>query len=93
MELEFHDGMSKLFKEDPEAFEKKRQELIEETITNAPPHIQLKLRAMQAKWDKTMKYAGLEENRLAFAKNILMDKFLDDFKPAVQKLVEIFKKR
>ena len=55
MGSEFHDEMSKLFKEDPEAFEKKRQELVEETITNAPPHTQLKLRATQTKWDKTMK--------------------------------------
>lgn len=93
MESEFHNKMSKLFKENPEAFEKKRQELVEEVITNAPPHVQLKLRALQAKWDKIMRAAGLEENRLTFAKNMLMEKFMDEFKPAVQKLAKIFKEK
>lgn len=93
MESKFHNEMSKLFKEDPEAFEKKRQELVEKLITNAPPHTQLKLRALQAKWDKTMRGAGLEENRLALARNMLMSKLLDEFNPAIQKLAKIFGKK
>jgi hypothetical protein len=92
MESKFHDDMSKLFREDPEAFEKKRKELVEKTISNASPKNQLKLRVLQAKWDKRMNGAGLEENRLVFAKSMLMDNFINEFKPTIQQLSNIIKK-
>ena len=83
--------MSKLYKEDPEAFEKKRKELVEEAIINAPPKIQLKLRSLQSKWDKRMRGAGLKENRLVFAKSMLMDNFINEFKPGIHQLSKIIK--
>ena len=70
-----HSELSRLFKEDPEAFEKKAKELVEETISSASPNVQLSLRAIQAKFDAQMKKAGSQENRLTFAIDMLMDKF------------------
>ena len=84
MSTEFHKEMSKLFKKDPKAFEKKHRELVDETIKNAPPETQLKLRLTQAKFDKLIRGAGSEENRLALAQGMFWTQFLDVFNPALQ---------
>jgi len=83
---EFHERMSRLFKEDPEAFKKKRDRLITELVESAPPYTQLKLWALQAKFDSTMRKAGSEENRLVLAKSMMMDTFLNEFNPMMQEL-------
>lgn len=83
-----HEEMVKLIKEDPEEFERVRLSLIENMITTAPENLQLKLRAIQAKWDKTMKGAGGKENRFVFAKNTLMTQFLDVFNPKLKECSE-----
>ena len=93
MSIEFHKKMSKLFKEDPETFEKEKERLVEEAITNAPPHIQLKLRLLQAKFDSQMRKAGSEENRLAFAREMMLDKFLNEFNPVMQELAKMIKEK
>ncbi len=80
----FQKEMSDLYKEDPTAFEKKQKELIEETITSAPKGAQLKLRLLQAKFDKLMRGAGSKENRLALAQGMFWTQFLDVFDPAIQ---------
>lgn len=76
--------LCELYKIDPEAFENKRKEMIEDVIKSAPAHMQLKLRLTQAKWDRRMRGAGSAENRLVFAKSILMDQFINEFNPMMQ---------
>lgn len=48
----FFEYWSKLFKEDPERFERERKAVIEEAITEAPLHRQPQLRALQAEIDE-----------------------------------------
>ena len=81
-----HKRLSKLFRENPEEFEAERVCMIEELIENAPPEQQLKLRAIQAKWDATMKKAGSESNRLAMAQSMFWNNFFDEWKPTFDKL-------
>jgi hypothetical protein len=84
-DLSFHEKMSKLFKENPEAFETERKRLIEEIIQNAPPNQQLKLRVIQAKVDGALKRAG-EENRLAVMEGLFWEDFLGSFAPTMRGL-------
>jgi len=86
MEKLSHEEMSRLYKENPEKFEAMRKELIEETIRNAPPYQQLKLRVLQAKWDGAMKRAGSPENRFAMAQGIFWANFFDSWKPTIDQL-------
>jgi len=90
---EFHERMSKLYKEDPEAFEKEQARMIEELILNAPDHLQLKLRLAQAKWNKKIRNIGDMENRLSMAKAILMEQFLEVFNPTLQELAKGLKRK
>jgi len=83
--IEQHERLSKLFKTNPEAFEKERKRLIEETILSAPPEQQLKLRLLQARWDRYMRKAGSQENRLAIAKSLFWEHFYETWYPAVIK--------
>ena len=46
------DEMMNLFKNDPVAFEKKRLDMIEETITSAPESVQASLRSLQYDLDQ-----------------------------------------
>ncbi len=78
-----YEEMMKL-RNDPEAFEKLRAELIEQAIRSAPGRIQLKLRAVQAKFDKRMRTATSQENRLALSYMMMMDLFIEQFNPAIQ---------
>lgn len=82
-DLSFHDKMSRLFREDPEAFEEERMRLIEEAIQNAPPNQQLKLRAVQAKVDGALKRAG-DENRLSVMEGMFWENFLGEFAPVMK---------
>ncbi len=82
--LKKHKEWAKLYEEDPKAFEKRRKEAIEEVIRSARPEQQLKLRLLQAKWDKIMNNAGSRHNRLVLAKSILMDQFINVFDPIIQ---------
>lgn len=95
-DLIFHDKMSKLFKEDPEAFEKETKKLTEELITSASPENQLKLRLIQSKWDNMMNKGNDPHNRLVFAQSILINHLVEEFHPkmqeASQKLNSIFGK-
>ena len=87
-----HNEWSELYRRDPEAFEKKRQEMVEETIRSAPPYMQLKLRALQARFEKRMRTAGCKENRLVIAHSMLMEMFLEQFNPALQQAAGSLKK-
>ena len=53
-----HEDLSKLYKEDPEAFEAERDRLINEAIKAAPEGKREKMRAFQQKVDKIMDAAG-----------------------------------
>lgn len=87
---EFHERMAKLYKEDPEAFEEESAALIEKCIEDAPPNMQLKLRALQAKIDGNLRRAG-EENRLATMQGMFWEQFLEEFAPVMKELHEGFK--
>lgn len=89
---EFHEKMSKLYKEDPKAFEEEQAKLVEELIVSAPDHLQLKLRLAQAKWNRKLRNIGSLENRLAMAKAMLMEQFLEIFNPTLQELSKGLKK-
>jgi len=84
--LRQHNEWSELFKKDPEAFEKMRRDMVEEVIKNAPPFLQLKLRAIQARFDKRMRTAGCKENRLVIAHSMLMEMFIEQFNPTMQRV-------
>jgi len=43
-----YDYLSKLYKDDPKEFERHTRAMIEAQIQNAPPYLQLKLRALQS---------------------------------------------
>ncbi|MCR4306541.1 MAG: DUF3135 domain-containing protein [Candidatus Yonathbacteria bacterium] len=43
-----YDYLFKLYKSDPKEFERHTRAMIEAQIQNAPPHLQLKLRALQS---------------------------------------------
>lgn len=53
-----HARLSKLYKDDPAAFERERDRLINETIEGAPEEEREKLRTFQQKIDKIMDGAG-----------------------------------
>ena len=73
--LKQHEEWHKLFKENPEEFERAKKDLIENAIKIAPSNIQLKLRAIQAKFDGRMRRLGTTENRLAYTYAELMSQF------------------
>jgi hypothetical protein len=81
-----HKQLAKLFRENPEKFEIERKRMIEEFIESAPPEQQLKLRAVQAKWDVAMRKAGSERNRLAIAQGMFWNNFFDVWKPTLDEL-------
>lgn len=89
---EFHERMSKLYEEDPEAFEEEAEALVEDCIRSAPDHLQLKLRALQAKVNSNLRKAG-EENRLATMQGMFWEKFLGEFAPVMKELHEGFKEK
>lgn len=89
---EFHERMSQLYREDPEAFEEEAEALIEKCIESAPDHMKLKLRALQAKINGNLRRAG-EENRLATMQGMFWEQFLKEFAPVMKELHEGFKEK
>jgi hypothetical protein len=87
---EFHEKMSKLHSENLEAFEKEVVRLIEELITSAPGHLQLKLRLVQSRINKALSKCG-KENRLATMQGMFWDQFLNEFAPLMKEFQKCFK--
>jgi len=82
-----HERMHNLYKTNRFMFEIEAKQAIEALIKSAPIERQAKLRELQAKWDAAMKGAG-KENRLVIAKHLLMDQFINKFKPALDQFRE-----
>jgi hypothetical protein len=80
--LKRHEERSQLFKENRFMFEIEAKKEVEKLIKSAPPERQDSLRKLQKKWDNAMKGAG-KHNRLIVAKTLLMDQFINKFKPAL----------
>lgn len=80
--LKRHEERSIRFKENRFMFEIEAKQEIENLINSAPPEKQEALRKLQLKWDNAMKGAG-KHNRLVVAKTLLMDQFINKFKPVL----------
>jgi len=82
--LQRHKCLSDLYKNNPEEFRKVTSQMIENFIKGSPPEYQLKLRLIQAKWDKRMKGANTSHNRLALAKDMFFEHFYNVFQPSLK---------
>ena len=84
--LKKHKERSELFKTNRFQFEIETRKEIDEFIKNSPHEYREGLLKTQAKWDKAMKGAGGNHNRLIIAKTLFMDQFMNVFKPAINLL-------
>ncbi|MCU0593860.1 MAG: DUF3135 domain-containing protein [Desulfobacterota bacterium] len=92
--LERHERLSRLFREDRLAFERERKKMIQEVIESAEhPEQREKLRALQGSWDKRMRGAGSEHNRLVLAQAFFWDHFHTAFRPAVDHLKDLVRQQ
>jgi hypothetical protein len=85
--IEKHEKRVALFKENRFMFEIEAKKEIEALIKSAPIERQDGLRDLQQTWDNAMKGAG-KENRLIVAENLLMDHFINKFKPLFDPFLE-----
>jgi hypothetical protein len=85
--IEKHEKRVTLFKENRFMFEIGAKKEIDDFIKSAPPERQDALRELQKKWDSAMKGAG-KYNRLIVAENLLMDHFINKFKPLFDPFLE-----
>lgn len=85
--LEKHARLSALFREDRFAFERERKKMIEEAIQLAEDkEIQKSLRSIQASWERRMKGAGSDHNRLVLSKCFFWEHFHEVWQPNIQQL-------
>ena len=84
--LQKHKYLSDLCENDPEEFKKVTNQIVEDFIKSSPPEYQLKLRLIQAKWDKHMRGANTSHNRLALAKDMFFKHFYNVFQPSLKLL-------
>lgn len=83
--LEKHTLLSRLFREDRLAFERKRKEMIEDVIHAAKSEeLKNKLRAFQESWDKKMRGAGSQHNRLILAQTFFWEHFHEVWHPSIE---------
>lgn len=84
--LRWHARLSKLYREDPFAFEREKKRMIDEVINSAEDEKQReKLKALQNAWDKKMKGAGSKHNRFVLAQSFFWDHFHETWYPTLQK--------
>lgn len=84
--LEKHARLSKLFKEDRFAFERKRKRMIDEIINSVEDEEQRnRLRALQESWDKKMRGAGSRHNRFIQAQTFFWEHFHETWHPSILK--------
>lgn len=84
--LERHARLSRLFKKDRLAFERKRKTMIDEFIDSVKDADQRsRLRTFQASWDKKMRGAGSSHNRFVLAQTFFWEHFHGVWNPAIQK--------
>jgi hypothetical protein len=85
--LERHRKLSKLFRENPFAFELERKKMIEEVISSVDDVEQgERLRSLQDAWEKRMKGAGSPQNRFVLAKMIFLDHLNEVWNPSIQEI-------
>ncbi len=89
--LEKHKRFSRLLKNNRLLFELERKKEIEKLIENSPPELQEKLKTLQEDWDRRMSGAKYENNRLVFAREMLMKHLYQKLKPQLSKLSEKLK--
>jgi hypothetical protein len=83
--LERHSRLAKLFKEDRFSFERERRRLIDEVIDSAGNEEQkARLREIQEDWNRKMKGAGSQHNRLVLAKAFFWEHFHEVWQPFIQ---------
>lgn len=82
-----HEKMHNLYKTNRFMFEIEAKKMINDFINSIPAERQPKLRELQSKWDAAMKGAG-KHNRLVVAENLLMDHFINKFKPLFDPFLE-----
>ena len=86
--LKRHASLHKLFVEDRLSFERKRKRMIDEVINSAEDDgLKSRLKNLQDAWDKAVKGAGSEDNRLIISQTLFWNHFYNNFYPAVQKLL------
>ena len=72
--LDFHERLSRLFKDDRLAFERERRRLIKEAINQGrSAEEKQKLQALQDSIDKKMRSAGSEHNRFVLMQKLFWD--------------------
>lgn len=83
--LERHSRLARLFKEDRFSFEKERRRLIDEIIESAGDEDQkARLRKIQEDWNRRMKGAGSQHNRLVLAKSFFWEHFHEVWQPVIR---------
>jgi len=82
--LQKHKRLSGLYRQDPGEFEKVTNQMVEDLIRDSPPEYQLRLRLLQAKWDKRMKGGNTPHNRLTLAKDMFFEHFYNVFQPSLK---------
>lgn len=83
--LRKHARLSRLFKEDRFAFERERKQMIEDVINSATDEdCKNRLRSLQDQWDRKMKNAGSDHNRLILAQTFFWDHFHEVWNPAIR---------
>ena len=87
--LEKHRRFSRLFREDRLSFERERKRMIAEVIDNAGNEkLKVRLREIQATWDRRMKQSGSAHNRYVLAQTFFWEHFHNVWHPAVKHLSE-----
>jgi hypothetical protein len=82
-----HARMSKLFQEDPAAFEMERRRLIVDAIAQCKDsQRKILLEESQKSFDRIMKGAGSSANRFNMAEALLWSQVINKFMPALQEL-------
>lgn len=88
--LENHERLSRLFREDRLAFERERKRLIDDVINQAENEEQRdRLKELQAKWNKRMRGAGSDHNRLVLAKTFFWEHFHEKWHPTITHLNQV----
>ena len=92
--LEEHARLHKLFMEDRLSFERERKRLINEVINGAKDDEQKNgLMALQKSWDKKMRKAGSEHNRLVIAQHLFWKHIDEIWNPSIQRFSSILNGR
>lgn len=89
IELDEHERLTALFREDRLSFERERKCLIEAAIAAAPDEkCKKKLTLQQQQLDKILQRAGSRQNRLAMMQALFWDHYVNEFLPALNRFIQ-----